>query len=526
MTIVVMSLILTALLITAAIVVDIGAVYAARRTDQSSADNGALGAAQDLEDETAAVSEVKSIVHRNLGRTLTAAEWDSCSADTESLPLRAGGANCISFNRARSRVRVRIPDQYVTTGFASIVGIDRIRHTAFAIAGVNQRGFGGVLPFGMPAGAGSGDGYACVKSNSGGLSSGPCDGPDSGNFGTIDLTLFGNEDLGTLQDCGSGGTRGRIANNIAVGSDHRLEIAGTDVAQVDTDMCPSLTPGPNAANTQTGNNQGPVGLGLLGNGLFSDGGPGRLQRVAPELFDGGGETRRVHGHVVDDNPLWQFIPASLQSGVGPGGDVPRSCQRDQFVDASGEPADDNPNLPNAVRAHIASISRQEDRMLALLQRCMTHYRGQAWGGGAEAGQPALNPPDPRQGCGAVGTPCTDPVFGSDASSNDAPDLYDIQYTPRFGYVPEIEGSFPSGSSAPVRFNSFKAIFIQRLSVGNGSNPTLFDPGFGPSDLGPSTETDVREVTLWVFPPGMLPGQLQEADAPYAIGVNRFVQLVR
>ncbi|QYG92538.1 hypothetical protein HC251_08835 [Iamia sp. SCSIO 61187] len=514
MTIVIMGMVLTALLITAAIVVDIGAVYAARRSDQSGADHGALGAAQDLNDEAEAVSRAKSVVHDNLGRTLTAAEWNSCGTDAGSLEVRAAGANCISFNGARSRVRVRIPDQYVATGFASIVGIDRIRHTAFAIAGVNQRGFGGVLPFGMPAAAGSGDGYACVKSNPGGLSSGPCAGPSAGNFGTIDLSLYGNEDVGTTKSCGPGDTSDRIANNVAVGTDHRLEVYVTGSVKVDTAYCEDLLPGPNAARTETGTNHSAVGRGLFSGREFTDGGPARLQRISPELFDGGGRVREVHDVLVDDNPLWAFIPPSLQSGVGPGGDVPRSCLRDQF--------EEDPELPGRVEQHLRSMT-DANRLLALMQRCMTHYRGDAWGGGGQAGEQALTPPEPRVGCRSAGMPCTDPVFSSNVSSEDAPNLYDIQYTPRFGYVPVID-EFPTGQSTAVPFLSFQAIYLQRLTIGNGRNATIFNPGFAPE--GDGNGGDVGEVTAWVFPFGMLPGRLQEPNAPYAIGVNRFVQLVR
>lgn len=523
MSLVIAVLVLTSLLLMSAIVVDIGKVYAHRRQDQSAADSASLAAAQDMGLEATAVAEAKKVAHQNLGLTLSPEAWNSCAGDANRLTTAAAGSNCISFNSSRSRIRVRIPDQYVSTGFSSVMGIEEVRHAAFATAAITQRGFGGVLPFGMPSGAGSGDGYACIKSNSGGLADGPCNGPSSGNFGTIDLSLFGNEDLGTTTSCGSGDTRSRISNNIAVGSDHDLEARGGDPRRVDTAMCASLTPGSNSANTQTGNNAGPVGTGMFSGSGFSDGGPARLQRTDPSLFDGAGRTRLVNGHEVDDNPLWLFIPPSLTSSAAPEGQVPKSCERNQFVDAAGIPT--TASLPSSIQAHLSGLA-EADRMLLLMQRCMTHYRGQAWGGGAVPGKPALDPAEPRQGCaGAIATaPCTAPVFSLDSSSGDAPDLYDIQYTPRFAYVPELAGTFPSGSSEPVDFAGFRPVFIQRLTIGNGNGATRFDPGVGSPPASP-VETAVREITLWVFPDGMLPGRLGDDDAPYAVGVNRFVQLV-
>lgn len=525
-TLVLGALLLTSLLLISAVVVDIGNVYAHRRTDQSAADSGALAAAQDLAVEATAVAEAKAVVHDNLGVVLTNAEWNSCGSDPDRLAITPEGSNCISFNNSRSRIRVRVPDQYVDTGFSSVVGIDEVRHAAFATAAVTQRGFGGVLPFGMPSGAGSGDGYACIKSNSGGLADAPCNGPDSGNFGTLDLGLFGNEDLGTTNNCGSGGTRDRIANNIAVGSDHDLEVyVSGEPLRVDTEQCNPPVPGPNAAYPQTGNNQGPVGSGMFSGAGFSDGERARLQRTDPGLFNGGGATRLVNGHEVDDNPLWLFIPPTLTSNSSPSGQIPKSCERNQFVDGSDAPT--LANLPAEIKAHVQGLS-VADRMLLLMQRCMTHYRGEYWGGGAVNGKPAFDTPEPRIGCGGSGSsaPCTAPVFALDSSSSDAPDLFDIQYTPRFAYVPELDGPFESGSSTPVKFAKFRPVFMQRLTIGNGKNATRYDPGVDdPAPPASPGQTDVREITLWVFPDNMLPGELDEDDAPYAIGVNRFVQLV-
>ena len=278
----------------------------------------------------------------------------------------------------------------------------------------------------------------------------------------------------------------------------------------------------NAAITETGNLSDAVESGLLTGTRFSDGGPARFQRSDPYLLGGAGRKRSVRGALVDDNGLWSFIPASLTSTGGAGGNVPESCQRNQFVDGSGTPTMDN--LPTNIKTHVAGMALT-DRMLSLLTRCFSHYSGTAWGGGASAGEPALTPAEPRVGCGAGSTPCTDPVFGLNVTNIDSPDLFDLQYTPRFAYVPELTAAFPSGAATAVRFQGFRAVFIQRISLGTGASPTNFDPGVGTTALNPSG-SGVREVTMWVFPQNMLPGRLQETNAAYAIGVNRFAQLVR
>ena len=178
----------------------------------------------------------------------------------------------------------------------------------------------------MPAGAGSSDGYACVKSGAGGQSEAPCDGPDSGNFGLIDFGFFGSVEIGTTIDCGSGSARRiRFPNNIAVGSDHEVTIKTlSDTALVDTpDACESGTPGPNSALTETGNNSGILGDGLIRNGTFSDGGPSRLLAAATAAVRRVG--REPDGGRCDDQ-LEPALGLHPSEPVGRVSDIPESCQ--------------------------------------------------------------------------------------------------------------------------------------------------------------------------------------------------------
>ena len=92
---------------------------------------------------------------------------------------------------------MRIPTRQLNAVFGRVAGVNAFDHDAFAIAGLVSSGFGNVLPFGMPVSAGGGDGYACIKSGSGGTSVEPCGGASSGNFGYVDFGQFGNADVGT-----------------------------------------------------------------------------------------------------------------------------------------------------------------------------------------------------------------------------------------------------------------------------------------------------------------------------------------
>lgn len=546
---VLVALSLVALLVFAALVVDIGGVYAKRRDDQNAADVSALAAVMELGGapgtrEARMVAAVKQEAHTALGTTLSDAQWNSCplggageDRDPGVLQNQIAGASCISYNSVR--VRVRLPDQYWKTTFGAVVGRDEIRHSAFAIAGIEPDGFGGVLPFAVTGVSGTG-GLGCLKSNSNGQASALC-GSTSGNFGFLDFSHYGSATLGTAQSCGNGDANGRIERNTAMGVDHDLSVVSSVHVNplADTDGCSALVDQPDAAYTITGNMENEITRGMFSKGganpNYSDGKPARLQRKDDRLFAGGG--RRVSGvggvDDLDDNALWRFIPAGYGPEFGTA-DIPRSCQRNQFVNDSGSYYPNislNAHLDPEVRAFLSGLSTRE-QMIALLNRCFQHYMGKAWDGTPVGSfQTTSGGHEPPSGCSG---PCSDPVFVQDSDPNETPNLYDIQYTPRFGYVPVIP-EFPNGKKV-VPFIRFRAVFIQRLVIEQGGKKYLFDPGFGPSYSGFSGDSDdfrdinnhqrVGEVLVFAFPDGMLPGGLAGEMAPYEIGVNRFPQLVR
>jgi hypothetical protein len=135
---------------------------------------------------------------------------------------------------------------------------------------------------------------------------------------------------------------------------------------------------------------------------------------------------------------------------------------------------------------------------------------------------SLVPSEAPLGCTSS---CSDPVFALDSTSGDEPNLPDIQYTPRFGYVPQISG-FPSGQSDPVEFQRFRAVFIHRLFIERSGTDTIFDPGVTPTAPTTGSYQRVGEVSVFVFPDGMLPNGLADEQAPFEIGKNRFIRLLR
>jgi len=514
------ALLLIVLMIFAALALDLGSLYNARRNDQNAADTAALGGVQNLSSsDTVLANEVKHLAHETIGVTLTAAEWNSCGTitDPDGVDTPLSGANCITVNTGRTQLQVRIPTRAMSSIFGRAAGFESFDHDAFAIAGLASTGFGSVLPFGMPAGVGGGDGYACIKSGSDGTTVEPCQ-SSSGNFGYVDFGQFGNTDVNSgAADCGNGGQRPRSANNMAVGVDHDLSKYGSaphnTTEVIDTVACAAnpQTERPNSMDTMTGNTVvQALAPGIAFGTGFSDGGPGRLARTNPLLFDGSGTTRSVGGTNLDDNPLWEFIPTTFPAGAS----VPASCQKSVFTAVYGGTLT---GLPSSVSALLTPKQRPE-RMRLLLQRCFTHYNGQSWtANGAIAG--AGDPTD----CPSSG--CTDPVFSRNSVSTDEPDLYDIQYTPRFGYVPQLTTGFPNGN-ATVHIQTFRAIFFQRLLGACNGNAcdTDFEPGLAIDQSGSPQQAEA--ITAFVFDENMLPNGLAGDGAPFAVGRNRFVRLIR
>ena len=282
---------------------------------------------------------------------------------------------------------------------------------------------------------------------------------------------------------------------------------------IDTSACAAnpQVPNPNAMDTTTGNTVSQsLSPGMAFGTGFSDGGPGRLARTHPLLFGGAGATPKRRGYAARRQPAVGVHPRHVPGGHQRAHLV---CQVRLHVRLRRQRS---PACPSSLQNFLAPKSRPE-RMLTLLQRCFTHYNGLAWdANGAIVGSEASS-------CPAAG--CVDPVFSRNSSTSDQPDLYDIQYTPRFGYVPQLTTGFPNGNST-VDIQSFRAIFFQRLlgSCSANSCGVDFQPGLGINQA--NSATDAEAITAFVFPLKMLPNRLAESDSAFQVGRNRFVRLVR
>jgi hypothetical protein len=176
-----------------------------------------------------AETEVIRITYQTIDQDMTFDEWKTAWAgctDTEKPGeyTKINTSDCVSFNADLTKMRVRLPDIDIQTAFAQVLGHDTIATSGEAeVELVPSTKAGGVLPFGLPW-AVAGDLEACLKSGSNPKSVAPCDGPDAGNFGFLDITQFGSDSLGTSTNC-TGNTIGRMARNIAQGADHKLSQA-------------------------------------------------------------------------------------------------------------------------------------------------------------------------------------------------------------------------------------------------------------------------------------------------------------
>ena len=499
------------LLLFSAMAVDLGLLMTARRQDQSAADTAVIAGTPERHNESVLAQTVLDSLNSNLNNAFVLADLNTCPVET--LPNTNWATypnyNCLAHNQSVTEIRLRVPTQEMDTVFASLGGLTTVSHSAFAQAGDVPRGTN-VLPYAVAPNSGV---YECLKVGAGNVPDPDCSGSSSGNFGRVVFGLWGKESLGTTQDCT--GTK-MYEINLAQGLDHDLSRYGYSPhfspipPIIDTVACGSPS-APHAMKTDTGNVPDDTYDGLIGSTIFPDGGPSRLQRLGGYSYFTDIE---INSQVVDDTPLWEFISA------GSSDNVPKSCHQDVFTEGLNATPDwtDVTKVPAPVEIHLLTYPVQ-DRMLKLMERCLTHYEGLEWD---DDGAMTITPGDTTKGC--TGS-CDDALFARDSVVEDEPE-WDIQSSPRFGYVPEmIETTFPSGVGT-VRIGAFRAVFLQRSYGGNCTTSScdfIFDPGFGTNLSG---QDKVNALTAFILPGTTLPGSLGDDDAPNLYGKVKFIRLTR
>lgn len=503
----------------AALAIDMGLLTNLRADAQAGVDIAALAGAQDLAVNPADVAGIKATVreslNRNLGHPPTHAELDTCGVEALGSGWnKLSGANCIAIDDEWRRLRVRLPDRTTPGVFSRLFNITSFRYTAVSVAEIDD--VARTLPFWLGSNSGS---IGCVKSGSV-PDDAPCDGHGgaSGNFGYSGNAHYGNDAMGTVQAPPSSGT---LEDNIAIGLDHRLSRINQRphyaVGVLDDAPYPPL---PNRFSTETGNMASLAGAGLFSGDGYPDGGDALLTRWG-ELSWGSPAT--VGPHQLDDEPLWEFI-GDLSTSV-----VPDSCQKDQFIVTAGTA--DLTYVPATVATHLTTqyddgdpgTYYDQDLILTrLMLRCIDHHQGLDFDDNG-----AMAPAESPFGC--VG-PCPDPVFTRNDADDPDHDLYDLLYSPRFGYAPKVTVPANTVSGTTVlSIDRFSAVFLHRLYAGSCNNDHCtfeFSPGL-PPDLNTKNIKNVKAAVAmsnFVIPDQMLPDALGSPDGPSARGTNLLITL--
>ncbi len=354
---VLLAITLVVLLGFAALAVDSGIAFDDRRQQQSAADFGALAASQFARTGSAAVhpdctgltltdfaacrgaEEALRVINGTLAGRFTDADWDTCVDPNKPSDYSQSSfiSDCISFTANMQRVRVVLPGTEIETAFAGVMGFDSLDVGAFAEASVDLDIIGGVLPFAIgPGGAGSNQACFFAQATPT-LNIEPCDGPAQGNFGKLNVRLYGNSTYGTPEIC-SGGIAQRMATNIITGSDHPLEPTWRVPGTVNDNInCAAITNPVDQVEVWTGNAAGALGEGFFG-GIATPGLEGRLLcKGSLSSSSGAREAYPLGTHeseacvdinnsmpeAIDHTPLWSYVDAGVSSAVGgactPGG---------------------------------------------------------------------------------------------------------------------------------------------------------------------------------------------------------------
>jgi hypothetical protein len=316
----------------AAISIDWSSATNQRRQDQTAADLGSIAAVQFASGSTKAnavatgAQAAMDIVEQTL--SLGSLDWSSCDPN----PITGVGAisynSCISYTNNLRKARVIIPPIDVAAPFGSVLGLGSISTSAESTAGAETNIGGNVLPFGLPGGS-AGDAEICLRTVNSANGTGPCTENQDGNFGTLDISQFGDEAFGTKKEC-TGFAQDRLEVNMALGADHPLGIhsdfaAGAPPGDiVDTDRCTSnnnFLARPNIVAGETGQGSalypGMVGGTNKAQLLLNPPVPGRLAR--------GPASSRLSvdssSPTINNEGLWTFIRSDSSTA-----NLPASCQ--------------------------------------------------------------------------------------------------------------------------------------------------------------------------------------------------------
>lgn len=295
----------------AAIAIDLGAGFNERRQAQAAADFAALAGLQFAVScgsgtcsvavaVDAGATEAIAVADANLpGQTL---DWAGCADPSRPAAYSrvSSLSPCVSFTSNLDQARVVIPTASVDAQFGRVIGTGTLDVSALAEARQTVQQTSDIVPFAYGGGT-----HTCLFSNQAPQTVPPCDGPNNGNFGYLDIFMYGNDQLATSEDC-SNDALGRLPSNIALGTDHLLDDWDTgDPIVNDRDACPNRSERPNELEVQTGTPVLQLTEGLIRNAN------GRLRCPG-----GGAACATVRTVSLNDTPLWDYLVAGYCTTVG------------------------------------------------------------------------------------------------------------------------------------------------------------------------------------------------------------------
>lgn len=477
-----------------AIAVDLGIGFNERRQDQTAADLGVMaGATEILAGEATIRDEALSYARSNLPTTFTDEEWatawldcvdpDAAGYGLNFVPVRVPTAwntngwnpsgvthlSCMNLSPL-GYFRLRLPAQTVETNFAKVIGVDSLSTGAEAIALLGSRARGGILPFALVANAAGGD-HICLSSGPTGLAEDPCDGPTSGDFGTLRAPFFGNPELGTTENCNAAPSGEVLSVNIALGLDH-LVILAPSASSTDEvpDVCFNF--GVNALYGDPGFPNNGVEQGLAGPmpGIAPAG-------TLPRLQDSDNTSLRF-GRELDDYGLWEYIDDTLDGFATPP-EIPTICDSSTFDNSNVSYLSHPTYLTDWNGDGIPDMLESWEHM----QACLEEFTAGSY----------------------------PPIFTTE-----------IEESPRFAYTPQFYApDLDHAQSDPYPIKLFRATWIQGTWWKQGSTWSTFHPG-EPCAGTCAANQNMVQISGFVLPDLALPTGLRGNPPPWASGgVNPF-----
>lgn len=490
----------------AAIALDLSAGFNERRQDQTAADFGVLaGGVYAVQGGAVVAQQVVDVIELNLDTTYTLTQWQALweGCVDPAAERNAGGFNfvalnapygwtpvdpanwCVSLDPALGLLRARVPDQLIDTQFAGVIGSNTLVTHASAIATIHTRAQGGILPFGLPSGAGGGE-HLCISNAPSGISGNPCEGPATGNFGVLKARLFGNTTLGTPTNCTASPLGQVLSINIAVGVDHLIVQDPDGLASNEVrDVC--FNPFVDTMNTDTGFPNNGTEEGLVGPV------PGGF---TPRLEQGGNLTTIVNGERVDDTPAWSYL-RPINDGTGGntdpdyGGtvtaatadDAPASCDPATFV--AGTNDFDGDGVPDDFDADGTPDEGDSWQHFAV---CLRQYQGDRNFDGDTS--------DPGD-TAAFTVVMIDPSILTNVA--------------RFAYVPQFWEATIGPGNVWSHIQRFRAVYLQSTGWRRGNSFVFHQPG--ESCVCSGAGYTLIQLSAFTFPDDALPPELRGDPLP-------------